>query len=168
MKLIYALHGQEHTLAPVSRRNEIVVEIDGAHHQAQLRWVDDTECLLTLDGKTTLAYVAQDDDAVFIHLHGHTLRVDKVDPNAALLAGAATGGGHVHAPMPGVVLEHMVAAGDAVAAGHTLILIESMKLQIEIKAKAAGRVTALPVAAGSTFNKGDVLVLVDVDGEAGK
>jgi biotin carboxyl carrier protein len=168
MKQIYQLHGSNHVLAPVYRRNHIMLDIDGSQHLAQLRWIDDTECLLTLDGKTALAFVAQDDEAVFIHLHGQTLRIDKVDPNKDLLGTAAAGGAHVHAPMPGVVLEHLVAEGDAVTEGHTLILIESMKLQIEIKAKTAGRVTALPVAAGSTFNKGDVLVLVDVDGEAGE
>lgn len=168
MKLMYSLQGVEHTLAPVYRRNDIMVDIDGSRHPVQLRWIDDFECLLTLDGKTVRACVAQDDEAMFVHIHGHTWRIDKVDPNQALLASAAGGSGHVHAPMPGVVLEHMVSEGQSVAEGDTLILIESMKLQIEIKAKIAGRVAALPVATGNTFNKGDVLVQVEVDGEADK
>jgi multidrug efflux pump subunit AcrA (membrane-fusion protein) len=52
-------------------------------------------------------------------------------------AGAATGL-EARAPMPGSVVALPVAVGDSVRAGDTLVIIESMKLEVALKADAAG------------------------------
>ena len=53
-----------------------------------------------------------------------------------------------------------VAPGDAVEVGQTLLAVEAMKMQNELRAPRAGTVTHVPVGAGSTVELGDVLVVL--------
>ncbi|MCL4140737.1 UNVERIFIED_CONTAM: hypothetical protein GTU68_026156 [Idotea baltica] len=60
--------------------------------------------------------------------------------------------------MPGLVLEVAVTAGQEVAEGDTLLVLEAMKMENVIKASAAGVVTEVKIAAGDSVEKGQVLV----------
>jgi biotin carboxyl carrier protein len=59
------------------------------------------------------------------------------------------------------VLKVLVAEGDSVADGDTLLLLESMKMEIPVLAETAGRVATVRVAEGDVVQDGDVLVVVD-------
>jgi biotin carboxyl carrier protein len=56
------------------------------------------------------------------------------------------------------VLTVSVAAGDTVAAGDIVVLLESMKMEIPVLAETAGVVSAVKVAPGDVVQEGDVLV----------
>jgi propionyl-CoA carboxylase alpha chain len=75
--------------------------------------------------------------------------------------------GSLRAPLPGTVVAVSVAVGDEVGAGQELLVIEAMKMRHTVRADRAGRVTALPVRAGSTVEVGAVLAVLDVAGVAG-
>jgi len=77
-------------------------------------------------------------------------------PAAAAPAAAPTGGVAIPAPVAGTLLKHVAAAGSSVTVGQTIIIIESMKMELEIKATAAGSVHFL-VAPGSQIAAGQVL-----------
>ncbi|NYG54317.1 biotin/lipoyl-binding carrier protein [Nocardioides perillae] len=51
-----------------------------------------------------------------------------------------------------------VAVGDRVAAGDTVVLLESMKMEIPVLAEAPGTVLAVKVSPGDVVQEGDVLV----------
>ena len=59
------------------------------------------------------------------------------------------------------VLTIEVAEGDRVAAGDTVVLLESMKMEIPMLAERAGTVTAIKVTVGDVVQDGDVLVVLD-------
>ena len=61
-------------------------------------------------------------------------------PTAAPAAAASAGGKAVKAPVAGTLLKYAVAEGASVQADTTVIIIESMKMELEIKAGAAGKV----------------------------
>ena len=61
-------------------------------------------------------------------------------PAAAPVAAAPAGGKPVNAPVAGTLLKYAVAEGASVQADTTVIIIESMKMELEIKAGAAGKV----------------------------
>jgi len=67
----------------------------------------------------------------------------------------------VKAPMPGTILAVNVTAGQQVAAGDILLILEAMKMENEILAPAAGRVTSVTAAQGTAVNTGDVLVTLE-------
>ncbi|HWC76886.1 MAG TPA: biotin/lipoyl-containing protein [Blastocatellia bacterium] len=64
-------------------------------------------------------------------------------------------------PMPGKVVRVLVSAGDEVAAGQGVVVVEAMKMQNEIKSPRRGRVIEILVGEGHTVNASQVLAVVE-------
>jgi len=71
---------------------------------------------------------------------------------------AATDGKTLTAPMPGVVLAVRVKAGDRVKRGEEMVLLESMKMELNILAGADGVVKKVCVTQGQNVAHGAILV----------
>ena len=67
----------------------------------------------------------------------------------------------IRAEMVANVLELPVHPGDRVETGDTVVLLESMKMEIPVLAEAPGTVTALRVAVGDVVQEGDPLVSLE-------
>lgn len=67
----------------------------------------------------------------------------------------------IKAPMPGLILQVMVAAGEEVKAGQPLVILEAMKMENVIKSPRDGRVRELKAIKGNTVEKGAVLIQFD-------
>ncbi len=64
----------------------------------------------------------------------------------------------VCAPMPGIVIKALVQEGDLVEKGQAVVVMESMKMQMELRAPAAGEVTRILVQPNTQVDKSTVLV----------
>lgn len=90
-----------------------------------------------------------------------------VDPRRALLSGkgaAGGSGGVVASPMPGKIVKLLVNVGDSVQEGQTLLVMEAMKMQNELKTSTAGVVKTVHVQEGATVETGAALVTVAAPG----
>ncbi len=67
----------------------------------------------------------------------------------------------VRAEMVANVWKVVVAAGDVVADGDTLVILESMKMEIPVLAEGSGTVGEVAVSEGDVVQEGDVLVVVE-------
>ncbi len=76
-------------------------------------------------------------------------------------AGGGSGSGEVAAPMQGTIVKVLVEAGQAVAAGDPVVVLEAMKMENQIAAEKSGTVTKVNVKTGDTVGAGDVLVVVE-------
>jgi acetyl-CoA/propionyl-CoA carboxylase biotin carboxyl carrier protein len=74
--------------------------------------------------------------------------------------GAAAGKDAVVSPMQGTVLAVEVAEGDEVEAGEVICVVEAMKMENEVRAHRAGRITDLSVAPGQPVKTGQVICVV--------
>ena len=63
----------------------------------------------------------------------------------------------VRAEMVANVWKVVAAEGDAVADGDTLVILESMKMEIPVLADSAGTVTTMHVAEGDVVQEGDLI-----------
>jgi acetyl/propionyl-CoA carboxylase alpha subunit len=70
----------------------------------------------------------------------------------------AGGANVVRAPMPGTMIEVLVAVGDEVEAGQTLALMEAMKIEHSLTAPNGGVVTAVHTSAGASVDEDAVLI----------
>jgi acetyl-CoA carboxylase biotin carboxyl carrier protein len=68
----------------------------------------------------------------------------------------------VVAEMVANVLKVVVATGDRIAAGDSVALLESMKMEIPVLAEHGGTVVAVRVGEGDVVQEGDVLVTIDL------
>jgi biotin carboxyl carrier protein len=65
---------------------------------------------------------------------------------------------HLKAPMPGLVLEVMVNAGQTVKKGDTLLILEAMKMENSLKCQADAVVKMVHVKKGTAVEKGELLI----------
>jgi len=76
-------------------------------------------------------------------------------------AGGATGAtGEVHSPMQGTVLSVAVEAGQEVAVGDVLCIIEAMKMENEVTAHTAGVISAISIDAGQSVTADEVIAVI--------
>jgi acetyl-CoA carboxylase biotin carboxyl carrier protein len=66
----------------------------------------------------------------------------------------------VCAEMVANVVQVVVAVGDEVASGDTLLVLESMKMEIPVLAEIGGPVAEIRVREGDVVQEGDVLVIL--------
>jgi len=111
-------------------------------------------------------WVAGRGDERFVFCDGkvHTLRL--VEPGDGGADEGLGGGPCLVADMPGKVVQVKVAVGETVAAGQTLLVLESMKMETELAAAVGGEVVAVHVATGDVVGQGAALVDVAPEAEA--
>ncbi|MEU8137478.1 biotin/lipoyl-binding carrier protein [Streptodolium elevatio] len=66
----------------------------------------------------------------------------------------------VHAEMVANVAKIVVAEGEAVEAGATLVILESMKMEIPVLTEGPGTVEAIRVAEGDVIQEGDLIAVI--------
>ena len=66
----------------------------------------------------------------------------------------------IRAEMVANVWKVVVAQGDSVQDGDTLVILESMKMEIPVISEASGVVEALHVAEGDVVQEGDVIAVI--------
>jgi acetyl-CoA/propionyl-CoA carboxylase, biotin carboxylase, biotin carboxyl carrier protein len=87
-------------------------------------------------------------------------------PRRAERSGATGGGGDTLAsPIQGTVLKVAVEAGAEVQEGALIAVIEAMKMENEITAHKAGKVTELPVSVGGSVATGDTIAVITAAAE---
>ncbi len=67
----------------------------------------------------------------------------------------------VRAHMTGTVWKIEVSPGDSVIEGQTLVILESMKMEMPVESPAPGRVSAVLIQQGASVEEGAVLVELD-------
>ncbi len=67
----------------------------------------------------------------------------------------------VEAPAPGKILRVHAQAGQAIAEGDRICILEALKMELPIVAPVTGTVKALPIAAGQRVEAGDPLAIIE-------
>ena len=126
---------------------------------------DGTAFSMLVDGESHDLIIERVDGAAVVQFGGERVRVDVLDERerAAQAVRDAHGGGpqRICAVMPGVVVDVLVAEGDQVEKGQTLVVLEAMKMQNPLHAEAPGVVTRVFVPVGEAVAGGAPLVEIE-------
>jgi biotin carboxyl carrier protein len=138
------------------------VLVDGRALEVDVREAGIHGLSLLVDGRTHDVAVERRAGGYRVAVAGRVLDVD-LEEGAAMAAPRAPSRGPVRvlAPMPGKLVRVLVAAGETVSAGQGLVVMEAMKMENEIRAPRAGRVTEAPVREGQAVETGALLVLLE-------
>lgn len=125
--------------------------------------------LIMLDNRPTEIYLERRRGGAVVTFGRHTLNLDVERWRAQTEARAGrketSGPRRITAPMTGSIVEVRCTAGQQVVAGDVLLVIESMKMNNELRSPAAGTVDQVPVKAGQRVNAGDLLVALNLSAE---
>jgi len=119
---------------------------------------------LIVDGRSHESYIYQGDDNWQVLMRGRLYPVQVEDEREKRLRAAAGGGiaetgeYHLRAPMPGLVVAIPVAEGQPVKRGEVILILESMKMQNELKAPRDGTIGRLRVRPGETVEQKQTLL----------
>jgi 3-methylcrotonyl-CoA carboxylase alpha subunit len=115
-----------------------------------------------IEGRRLRAGIVRQNDDVVVLLPGESHRLTIIDPRAAGDAEEG-GGGQLTAPMPGKIVQVLVAEGAKVEKGQPLLILEAMKMEHTISAPARGTVAKLPFRAGDQVAEGAVLLNLETE-----
>ncbi len=163
MKYIVEVHGRRHEVEV----GPDGVTYDGEHVVASLLDIPGSPIRQVTIGDAVHRVIARRGASrgqYTVLMNGHRFEIEALDSRTrairdlAVASGSASGPAPLIAPMPGMIVRISVAPGDAVVAGQSLIVMEAMKMENELRAAGAGTVTAVRVVAGTAVQKGTILV----------
>lgn len=168
MRLKTLLQDREHELVLNVDGRNVVAEIGGRRYSLEIRARDENSYLIFND---TQVYECRVDshqgssDIFDVALRGKTYPVTVIDPRRLRMDQNSDrhhdGTAEITAQMPGKVVRVLVEAGQEIATGAGLLIVEAMKMQNEMKSPRAGVVVSVNVSAGDTVEAGQLLALVE-------
>jgi acetyl-CoA carboxylase biotin carboxylase subunit len=120
---------------------------------------------LELDGVQRLFHFTEVKDRLLVHSSLGDCTITRL-PRHPERQAAAEAGSH-NSPMPGQVVKILVEAGQRVAAGDALLILEAMKMEQTMRAAVDGVVEAILVSAGQVIGPGEALVNITPAQEQG-
>jgi biotin carboxyl carrier protein len=121
---------------------------------------------LIVDGESFGAEFEPGKDELAVLVRGQVTKLDvaterQLRMRAASAAFSVEGKQLITAPMPGKVVKLLAKVGDEVQAGQGLVVVEAMKMENELKAPRAGKVTEIHVQEGQAVENNAKLVAVE-------
>ena len=121
---------------------------------------------ILINNRSWVTVVEKRDDIYEVLIKGELYEVAVQDERSYRLARArgevkeASGEITVQSPMPGVIVKVPVEKGQRVTKGETVVILESMKMENELKSPREGVVLRVNTAPGATVEKGQDLVII--------
>ncbi len=160
-----ATSGEREILIEILDEHHITV--DGIDYEIDFESVSEqTVYSLLANNKSYEALVYESEDGWQVLLHGSQYVLLVEDERERRLR-ASLGGGppenvdyHLRAPMPGLIVTVPVSEGQTVAKGDVLVVLESMKMQNQLKSPRPGKVNRVQVKPGDSVEHRDTLLSI--------
>lgn len=170
MKYIATVKGKEYTIEIDA---DLGILIDGQPFDVDFRRLPSGGVTsLLMNNRSVAAVVEERGDHWDVLIEGELYAVTVQDERAYRLDRMRTSGlsvdgeAVVTSPMPGIIVAVPVAIGDSVVHGQKVIILESMKMENELRAPCDGVVTHIHVTSGVSVEKDQPLVGISQDHEA--
>jgi biotin carboxyl carrier protein len=164
MKYISTINGEKYEI-DIDQEDQITV--NDHHYKVDVEFLSDSGVLsLLLDNQSIEAIVEQRGDSWEVLIQGELYTVIVQDERAFRLAKErgtsfeASGDAVVKSPMPGLIIEVLVEVGQTVEKGEKVVVLESMKMENELRSPRKGEVTHITTEPGESVEKGQALVTI--------
>ena len=166
MEFEYLIDGTLRKIALERQGTGWTIREGGAAGELEIRQISDHELVLLAGGRIHRAHVARDGDRLFVRIDGREVHLAEPGEGDGRAAGGEAGAGgdgrRIIAPMPGKVIKVCVSAGDSVRKNQTLVIVEAMKMENEIKSPGEAVVTKIFVTPGTLVNSENPLLELEI------
>jgi biotin carboxyl carrier protein len=165
----------------ISRNGDtFLVSLDGRQHTVDVKVIDGVwSVLIGPVGPATagpydperakrsheVAFSSSAEGGMTVHIDGVPVEVsiNRMRRAAGPAASTPSDGGpqRVTAPMPGKIVKLLVKPGDKVQPHQGMVVVEAMKMENELRARAAGTVSEVRVMEGASVEAGAILVILE-------
>ncbi len=162
MKTTLHLSGIAYAVEYTQSGDEYEVSVNGTSLRVRVLATRNSVLILTIDGKPLRAHLVHDGPRMLVAIAGQVYEFTRQEKQAQARRGEAGRlDPQVRSPMPGKILEVLVAEGSKVETGQALVLLEAMKMENTLAAEGAATVNKVHVAPGDLVDLGQLLVELD-------
>lgn len=164
MKYITTVGSEEYVIE-IDQEGQITV--DDKMYQIDFQHLTEGGLLsLLIDNRSLEAIVEEHENLWDVLIHGELYSVDVKDERAYRLAKArglstrASGKASITSPMPGLIIAVPVKVGQTIQKGDQVVILESMKMENELRSPRDGIVTHVYASKGQSVEKNQILVTI--------
>lgn len=138
--------------------------IDGTDVRFDVQRMSDYVYSVVIDGRSVTVILGDDMSGQQVSVNGKQVWIEVESQRSRLIRELDKGGGsgqgslEIRAPMPALVGQVLVVAGDSVKQGQGVVILEAMKMENEMKAHTAGVVKEVHVRQGAAVEKNELLI----------
>jgi len=144
------------------------VTVDGKSIELQVSHLQPNSLTMRIGNRLTTAYIAQLNGKLFVHIDGSVIEMNLHDSEQKNYSKEGMEFGakdEVTTPMPGKIVRFLVKVGDTVKPKQPLVIVESMKMENEIKSSMDGVVKAVHYKLGDLVNPGQTIIKLSMSAE---
>ena len=147
-KMVATINGKEHSIKIVGLKNSILEFIlDNSYRTAKILEFGSSHIKLLINGEQVI-------------LKKHS-KLTEILEKSMVLGGSSSGENKLLSQIPGRVVSIMVKAGDQIKKGDSVMVLESMKMQVAVKAHKDGQIRDTKVKIGDTVSRNDVVAVIE-------
>ncbi len=146
------------TIESITSGDKLVVRIGDREITVDEYEIGERYVTVTIGGRSRRFLHARESAHVHVAGGGQSIGLIPADEDADDSTTAGSFTPHITAPMPGKVLDVLVAVGDRLEAGAPLLLLEAMKMEQTIRSATAAEVVEVHVAIDAMVGPGETLV----------
>ena len=162
MKLTAELDGEKIEIEIKTDHEKVSATIAGRSYQLSASEVESDVYLLKHDNKVYQIYVAPDG---VVRVGNHQFEIKVSDPKR--LRGSVSSSENadeiveIRTAMPGKIVRVLARQGAEIKQGESVLIVEAMKMQNEMKSPKDGTVKEIRVGEGATVQAGDILAIIE-------
>jgi biotin carboxyl carrier protein len=147
-EIIATINGKDHSIKIIGLKNSILEFIlDNSYRTAKIIEFSSSYIKMLMDG-----------EQIVVKKHS---KLTEILEKSMALGGSSSGENKLLSQIPGRVVSIMSKAGDQIKKGHSIIVLESMKMQVAVKAHKDGQIRDIKVKVGDTVSRNDVVALIE-------
>ena len=155
----FRLDGKTYDIDVNEEEGGLRITLDDESCLVDHRWISEKELSLIIEGRSFVAVIDRAGNRRNITVDGEHFSLDMVDGEEEVARGShETGQAKLSSPMPGNVIRVNVREGDEVKKGASLVIVEAMKMENEIRAPHDALVRKVLVSEGEVVQAGAPLV----------
>jgi geranyl-CoA carboxylase alpha subunit len=156
--LILDYNETSHAVTLAESDNNFTVSVNDQSTSFTLAAITESACTIVSNNLRRRCTFSKQDTIVYLDDgNGHFIFTDVTHIPAAA---GGSGSGQVKASMDGAIVDVLVKAGDVVAVGQTVVVLEAMKMEHQLKAGISGVVEAVNTAVGQQVKSKQVLTVI--------